>query len=37
MRLKDSDLITVYLREPMNTQDDEGYSIVAGVIHNQLE
>ena len=27
MRLKDSDLITVYLREPMNTQDDEGYSI----------
>lgn len=27
MRLKDSDLTTVYLRKPMNTQDDEGYSI----------
>lgn len=27
MRLKESDLTTVYLKEPMNTQDDEGYSI----------
>ncbi len=27
MRLKDSDLITVYIREPMKTQDDERYSI----------
>lgn len=27
MRLKESDLTTVYLKEPVNTQDDEGYSI----------
>lgn len=27
MRLKESDLITVYLKESMNTQDEEGYSI----------
>ena len=27
MRLKESDLTTVYLKAPMNTQDDEGYSI----------
>ena len=27
MRLKESDLTTVYLKEPMNSQDDEGYSI----------
>ena len=27
MRLKESDLTTVYLKEPMNIQDDEGYNI----------
>lgn len=27
MRLKESDLITVYIKKPENTQDDEGYSI----------
>ena len=27
MRLKESDLTTVYLKEPLNTQDDEGYSL----------
>lgn len=27
MRLKESDLTTVYLKEPMNIQDNEGYNI----------
>lgn len=27
MRLKESDLTTVYLKVPQNTQDDEGYSV----------
>ena len=27
MRLKESDLTTVYLKEPLNTQDDEGYNV----------
>ncbi|MEY8295248.1 MULTISPECIES: hypothetical protein [Limosilactobacillus] len=27
MRLKESDLTTVYIKKPENTQDDEGYSI----------
>ena len=27
MRLKESDLTSVYLKEPMNIQDDEGYNI----------
>lgn len=28
MRLKESDLTTVYIKKPENIQDDEGYSIV---------